>query len=148
MVSKLRHFLQICLHITALAEQLVTEQAVYCKDSRTTREITADILNRAAHNSLIVRQFQHNQDIRIIYLTETRKRVALNLFYRNNAGVVTVDFSKRILECLCQNLFVRYVQNAFVDLLGRLAVQRSDYIIFFVRVRCFHACGKYSPCRS
>ena len=134
MASKLRHLLKICIHIAALTKQLVAEQTVHRKDSRAARKITTDIVYCALYNSLIICQLEQNQHIGIIHLAKACKCIALNLLYGNNAGIIAIDFSKRILECLRQNLLVGDMENALVNLLGRFSVQGSDNLILFVCV--------------
>ena len=78
MAAKRRHILQIFIHVALLAEQLVTEQAVDGKYSRTMREICANLLDRLFCDFPVVAQLQQGQDIRVVYQTAAGPRVPLN----------------------------------------------------------------------
>ena len=134
MTAQHSHISQIFFHIAAFTEQLITEQAVHRKYCRTFREFLADGLYGIPCNRPVITQLQQYQNVRIVYLPETCQCIARNLFNGNDADVVAVDFAKRILECPCQNLLVRYFQNALIYLFCGSAVQGTDDVFFSVRI--------------
>lgn len=100
MAAQGAHFLQVILHIAALAEELVPEQAVHGEDSGALGEIPADLLYGIAHRRLVIAQFQQHQHIGVVHLAETGQGVAADFFDGNDTGVVSVEFAERILESL------------------------------------------------
>lgn len=129
-------------------KQLIPEQAVYGKYGGTGGEIVADPADGLLGDGLKITELQKNQDIRIIDLAETGESVSVYFFDGNNAGIVPVDLPEGIFKGLRQNLLIRYVKDALIHLFGRLAVQRTEYVIGSVcvgsdetvipeRMRCF-----------
>ena len=129
MASQNAHILQIRFHIVTFTKQLIPEQAVYRKNCRALRKITADSGDSLPDDSLVIRQFQKNQNVGIIYLAEAGKGIVLHFFNGYNTGIVAVNFSERILESLRQDPLIRHMKNVFIDLLGRFTVKGTDYVI-------------------
>ena len=134
MAAQGAHFLQVILHIAALAEELVPEQAVHGEDSGALGEIPADLLYGIAHRRLVIAQFQQHQHIGVVHLAETGQGVAADFFDGNDTGVVSVEFAERILESLGEDFLIRHMQDVLVYLLGGLTVQGTDYVIGPVRI--------------
>ncbi len=70
----------------------------------------------------VVPKFQHDKNIRIVYLTETGKPASCDLLNGDDTGIMPVKFSKRIFKGLRLNLLFRYMKNVLIYLLGRTAV--------------------------
>lgn len=118
MVSKRAHVHQVLFHVVIIGEEQIPEQTVYGEHSRNSLEIIFDRLYGVTHNLSVVAKFQKNQYIGVVYLPETRQRIAADLFNGDDACVVSVDFSEWILESLGGNLLLRHMENILVDLFG------------------------------
>ncbi len=110
-------------------KQLIPEQAVHGKHGGTGGEIAADLADGFLGDGFKIAELQKEQDIGIIDLAKTGQGVSVYFFDGNNAGIIPVDLPERIFKGLRQNLLIRDMQDALVNLLGRLAVQRAEYVI-------------------
>lgn len=122
MAAKRRHFLQIGLHIVPFRKQFIAEQAIHRENSGSFREIPADRSNRFFGNGFIISQLQKNQYIGVIHLSETSQRIAGHIFNGNNTGIVSVNLTKGVLECLCQDFLICHMQDILINLFCRFPI--------------------------
>jgi hypothetical protein len=59
----------------------------------------------------------------------------VDIFDRDDAGIISVELSKGVLEGAGENFLIRHMEDALIDLLGRLAVEGAEDIVGPVSVR-------------